>query len=346
MAIEEGRIESPDSLIFPYWPQLRPSDQSMTFRHLANMMSGYACNDVDAQGNPLPPGSRWAYNDYGISLYMRTLDKVFQTSDKLETVSQQRISQPLQFEDFGSLLRQGRVDASVRDYARVGWFWLNRGNWNGIQLLPSQYFDDYVKTDVPSDVIQSTAIVPDDYLGVGSDGGSTISQHGGQGIYGFTWWFNRCLTVPPQDPPLLAWPSAPPDAYLASGKWGRQVLLVIPSLGLVVAAANNYEATWGDTILTDPPDLEATLNQNLKLLTEAAFPRLMSLSVSGKTLSLDAGIGLPGSEFVIEFCPNPDQVTCGWTPILTNQFDSNGRFSTSIGIDGTNRTAIYRLVMR
>jgi hypothetical protein len=35
----------------------------MTFRHVADMMSGYACADKDKDGQPLPPGSRWAYND-------------------------------------------------------------------------------------------------------------------------------------------------------------------------------------------------------------------------------------------------------------------------------------------
>ena len=43
----------------------------MTFRHLANMMSGY--------GRPDSPGAAWAYNDYAIQLYQRTVfDRVFQ----------------------------------------------------------------------------------------------------------------------------------------------------------------------------------------------------------------------------------------------------------------------------
>ena len=269
-AINEGRVTNPDSSIFPWWPALRPSDQTMSFRHLADMMSGYACNDRDSGGNLLPPGSRWAYNDYAIMLYVKTLDKVFGTTDKLVTAGNQRFVVPLQFEDgvlFDSAL--GRVKASPRDFARMGWFWLNTGNWNGAQVLPKHFFDDYLKPDVPFNTVRTTNNTPDDYLGVGSYGGG-INQHDGPGIYGFNWWHNRCLTVPPRDPPLLAWPSAPADAFLASGHFGKECVAVIPSLGIVAAAYNASVASWGDTVITDPPNTNATLNQNFKLLAESA----------------------------------------------------------------------------
>ena len=268
-AIHEGKIASPDSLLLPHWPGLRPSDQTMTFRHLADMMGGYACNDRDGSGDPLAPGSRWAYNDFAIMLYVKTLDKVFGTTDNLVTAGNQRFVVPLQFED-GVLFNssKGRVNASARDFARLGWFWLNRGNWNGTQLLPSRFFDDYLKADVPLGTPRTTNNVADDYLGVGSYGGG-INQHDGPGIYGFNWWFNQCLTTPPRDPPLLAWPSAPADACIAMGHFGKEGMAVFPSLGMVVAAYNPDIAAWGDTVITDPPNTNSTLNQNLKLLTEA-----------------------------------------------------------------------------
>src|SRR5439155_1286828 len=76
-AIAERKVKDPDSPILPWWPALRINDQTMTFRHLADMTSGYACADKDQDGKPRAPGSRWAYNDYAIMLYARTLDKVF-----------------------------------------------------------------------------------------------------------------------------------------------------------------------------------------------------------------------------------------------------------------------------
>jgi hypothetical protein len=269
-AVNEGRVASPDSSILPWWPSLRPTDQTMSFRHLADMMSGYACNDRDGLGNPLPPGSRWAYNDYAIMLYVETLDKVFGTTDNLVTAGNQRFVVPLQFQDgvlFNSAL--GRVKASPRDFARMGWLWLNSGNWNGSQVLPKHFFDDYLKADVPLGTVRTTNNTPDDYLGVGSYGGG-INQHDGPGIYGFNWWHNRCLTVPPRDPPLLAWPSAPADTFMASGHFGKECVVIIPSLGIVAAAYNTSVASWGDTVITDPPNTNSTLNQNLRLLTESA----------------------------------------------------------------------------
>jgi len=79
----------------------------MTFRHLADMTSGYACADKDEQGKPLSPGSRWAYNDYAIMLYARTLDKVFggdggmssPSLDALVVAARVRFTAPLQFQD-------------------------------------------------------------------------------------------------------------------------------------------------------------------------------------------------------------------------------------------------------
>ena len=133
-AINEGRVASPDSPIFPWWPALRATDQTMSFRHLADMMSGYACNDRDG-GNPLPPGSRWAYNDFAIMLYVETLDKVFGTTDNLVTAGNQRFVVPLQFQDgvlFNSAL--GRVKASPRDFARMGWFWSTLAIADGSQV--------------------------------------------------------------------------------------------------------------------------------------------------------------------------------------------------------------------
>jgi hypothetical protein len=245
----------------------------MTFRHLADMRSGYACNDRDGSGNLLPPGSRWAYNDYAIMLYIKTLDKVFGTTDNLVTAGNQRFVVPLQFED-GVLFNsaKGRVKASARDFARMGWFWLNRGQWKGTQLLPSRFFDDYMKADVPYGTLRTTNNTADDYLGVGSYGGG-INQHDGQGIYGFNWWFNQCLIAPPRVPPLLAWPTAPADTYMASGHFGKECMAMIPSLGMVVAAYNTSAASWGDTVVTDPPTTNGTLNQNLKLLTESVQPQ-------------------------------------------------------------------------
>ena len=72
------------------------------------------------------------------------------------------------------------VNTGPRDFARVGWFWLNQGNWSGKQLLPSSYFEKYMKPDVPRD-LPRTKQNGDDYLGIGSYGGGNDQNFPGQG---------------------------------------------------------------------------------------------------------------------------------------------------------------------
>jgi hypothetical protein len=355
-AINEGKVAGPDSPLLPYWPGLRPSDQTMTFRHLADMMSGYACDDRDASNNLLPPGSRWAYNDYAIQLYARTLDRVFGGNGGLPSGSlaalvaagDQRFTVPLQFQD-GVLFEssKGRVRSSPRDFARMGWLWLNRGGWNGNQLLPRHFFDDYLKADVPLGTPETVNNMADDYLGVGSYGGG-INQGDGQGIYGFNWWYNQCLTAPPRVPPLLTWPAAPADTYMALGRAGKDGMVVFPSLGMIVAAYNDSVAAWGDAIITDPADPNSTMNQNLKLLTEAVpvsspAPRLGSISIVAGRLTMSGSNGLPSANFYLLAATNAASPSSNWTRLATDHFDTTGNFSLTNGLDPNVPATFYRL---
>jgi hypothetical protein len=328
----------------------------MTFRHLADMMSGYACDDKDAANNLLPPGSRWAYNDYAIQLYARTLDKVFGGNGglpsgsltSLVTAGDQRFTVPLQFQD-GVLFEssKGRVRSSPRDFARMGWFWLNLGNWNGTQLLPTHFFDEFRKADVPLGIPETVNNTADDYLGVGSYGGG-INQGDGQGIYGFNWWYNRCLTVPARETPLLVWPAAPADTYIALGRAGKDGMVIFPSLGMVVAAYNDNVAAWGDAIVTDPPDTNAIMNQNLKLLTEAVpayspAPRFGGITATSGMTIMSGSNGLPLGNFYLLAVTNITAASSDWISIATNHFDTSGNFNLTNTADANASQMFYRL---
>jgi CubicO group peptidase (beta-lactamase class C family) len=70
-AVQEGKVRGFDQPLADFGWELAPKDRAMTFRHLASMTSGYA--------RPEQPGRAWAYNDYAIQLYQKTLfDRVFQ----------------------------------------------------------------------------------------------------------------------------------------------------------------------------------------------------------------------------------------------------------------------------
>ncbi len=250
-AVDNGLLESVDSLVYDWGWNLISKDQTMTFRHLANMLSGYARVE--------PPGEAWAYNNDAFKLYALTMETVFNMT--LDEAVLQYLA-PLQFED-GSLItaREGYgLFTTPRDFGRIGWFWLNKGNWNGQQLLPESYFNDFMKSQVPGNMPRSVAGTSD-YLDVLGDfiPGSDMTAYG-PGIYGFNWWFNDQVGTSG----VYAWPDAPHDTVIAMGSWGQDLMVVIPSLKIVVAASG----WWGSF---EPGDVYSGLNQNLKLLIEAVL---------------------------------------------------------------------------
>ena len=111
-AIDRGLITSVDERVRPwvlahFGEDLIPKDQDMTWRHLADMTSGYDRGE--------PSGEAWAYNDYAIQLYSVLLfDAVYGTTPDAVALD---VFAPLGFEDggvFGS--RSGRgVNASARE---------------------------------------------------------------------------------------------------------------------------------------------------------------------------------------------------------------------------------------
>ena len=245
-AIKELRTSGVNARIFQYgWP-LRPADQSITWHHLANQTSGYAL--------PENPGARWGYNDYAIKLYHRTLyERVYKQSADAVARTQTRLGR-LQFQDGSIFSSRGGFGlfTSPRDFARIGWFWLNRGNWNGTQLLPRSYFDNFMKNQVSATLPRTAGGPVDDYLGVGSTGGGTNQNFLGQGRYGYNWWFNR---------PKVSWPDGPADVIQALGHGNAEAMFIVPSLRMVVAWKGRNSADAA--VLSDG-------NRYLKLLKEAA----------------------------------------------------------------------------
>lgn len=225
-AIQEGRVENADAPIRPWVQQALPGrdllekDQGISFRHLANMVSGYARAEA--------PGTHWAYNDYAIALYRTVLGEVLGSSFEEAT---QHWLEPLQFQDGGVFGSRGGggVNASPRDLARIGWFWRHAGTWKGKTLLPAKLFQAHCQAQVPADLPRTQA-AGEDYLRIGTRGGGSDQTFPGAGVYGFNWWFN-----------VDEWqPALPADAFYALGHVGKEVVLVVPSLELVVAARGEW----------------------------------------------------------------------------------------------------------
>lgn len=252
-AVQEGKLASVHAPISEFGWVLRPKDQPMTFHHLANMVSGYA--------RPDKPGAAWAYNDYAINLYRLTLfERLFQETPKAVANDPGRLG-ALQFEDGLSFSKKARVIASVRDFARLCWFWLNKGEWESKHLLSNQFFRDYCRPHVPAKLPHTTKADTDDYLGIGSyGGGSDHFTRYGPGIYGYNFWFN---STGREHPEQVTWPDAPLDAFMTIGAGGNSAV-IIPSLDMIIVAA---KAKWGNP---KPGNAASVMNRVMKLAVQAA----------------------------------------------------------------------------
>jgi CubicO group peptidase (beta-lactamase class C family) len=231
-AIQEGKVKSPDQSIADFGWDLKSKDRGMTFRHLAGMTSGYA--------RPEKPGEAWSYNDFAIQLYQKTLfDRVFKESPERVANAPDRLG-ALGLED-GLKFRKSnrRISASVRDFARIAWFWLNEGTWDGRRVLPREMFVELCRPQVPRTLPLTKEAETDDYLKIGTyGGGSDHFSRCGPGIYGFNWWFND--KVAGQED-RRTWPDAPPDIYMSVGARGNSAA-ILPSRHAVLVAA---DARWG-----------------------------------------------------------------------------------------------------
>ena len=252
-AVQEGKLASLDAPVRSAGWALSEKDAPMTFRQLANMTSGYATADA--------PGAAWGYNDFAIQLYARSLEKVF--AQPLAEAFASRFG-ALQVQDgafFGHRNNLGVV-ASPRDFARLGWLWLNRGRWRGEEIIRERLFSTEVRPQVPADLPRAitAGAKPDDYLAIGSYGGGTNQTPHGPGGYGLNFWFNTRTASGER-----VWPAAPPDVYQANGLWNRDTVTIFPGLRMVVAVRG---ATT--PVKFEPGRADGEFNQNLRLVVEAA----------------------------------------------------------------------------
>jgi hypothetical protein len=225
-AAQEGRIASVDAAVAPLGWGMQGEDTNITLRQIANETSGY--------GLPETPGSAWGYNDLGLKLFtLSVYERLFDDGSADAAVRNAARLGPLQFTGgalFEDVSGAPRFTASPSDAARLGWFWANAGQWNGVALLSPASFAELATADVPAALPRTAGGAVDDYLGIGTAGGGADQTGLGPGIYGFGFWFN---------PGGATFPGVPSDALVANGHWNGEVIAVVPSLGLVAAFAGS-----------------------------------------------------------------------------------------------------------
>lgn len=199
----------------------------ITCKHLLNMSSGLD----DALGDNVDPsnlqykadaGTRWAYHNVYVKLQDVVAQATSQTwSNYFNTKLRDKIGMN------GTWYQSG--DNSVywsdtRSMARFGLLALNKGNWNGTQVINKPYFDEATSTSQNINL-----------------------------SYGYLWWLNGKTSYHLPQSQLQfngsIIPSGPTDMFMALGK-NDQKIYVVPSKKMVVIrmgdAADNVNLALSD----------------------------------------------------------------------------------------------------
>ncbi len=242
LLIEDGKC-SLNTKASQHLPQLQPVFEDITLRHFTTMTSGYQAIGDDRPGNyrhgpsrtPLvpasqalfDPGTSYAYWDSAMNQFANALTRI--AGEPLDQLFKRRIADPIGMDpdswrwgDFGTFdgikvnggagNNSNHIFVTARDMARFGLLLLNRGNWNGQQLLNADWVDT-------ATAVQVRAITPWAHPESGIDG---------RGYYGYNWWRNGIGADGSRK-----WPGAPPSTFAASG-FNNNDLFIIPSWNLVV----------------------------------------------------------------------------------------------------------------
>ncbi len=185
IAIEEGHISSLDDPIRDYLPELDTSFDPVTISHIINMQSGVKFSE--GYFNPFgevakfyygtnlkkfvkklkvtkEPGTSWKYISGNTQLLSLALESA--TGQPLHLYFQEKIWKPLGMEYNASWNIDSKknqtakafccLNARTRDYAKFARLYLNRGNWNGTQIIPESWVDKTTSfTDETSNYIYS-----------------------------------------------------------------------------------------------------------------------------------------------------------------------------------------------
>ncbi len=196
--------------------------KEITMAHLLNMTSGLEWNedygsnsDVNkmlfkkgdmaafAMAKPMEykPDEFWEYSSGTTNLACKILRDAINNDAEYYAFPRQELfnrigmnSAVFEVDPSGTFIGSSYLYASMRDYVRFGLLYLNKGIWNGEQILPD-YWTDF--TAVPASA--------------------------SEGAYGAFFWLNRDDT----------YPGVPADMYCCRGHDG-QFIYIIPSKELVV----------------------------------------------------------------------------------------------------------------
>jgi len=219
LAIADGKLNLDDSVLkfFPADAPADPSDnlKEMTVRDLLTMTCGHDTEPKAVGGSPSvkqflahpvvhKPGTHFQYNTMGSYTLSAIVTKV--TGQTTLEYLKPRLFEPLGIENpqwesspEGNSLGGYGLKLCTEDIAKFGQLYLQKGKWNGKQLIPEKWVEQATSKQVPND----------------QEGHSKIGIDWQQG-YGFQFW--RCTH----------------NAFRGDGANG-QLCVVIPDKDAVIA---------------------------------------------------------------------------------------------------------------
>ena len=257
LLIDDGKCDL-DDLAIKYVPDLAdtyPEYASIKLRHLASMTSGYdgergekteekPWGDELKYLNPVKPlfapGTAYKYHDAAIHLLGSIITRI--AGEPMEDIFRRRIADPIGMKGWKwinlgfvdgilfnspSGIYNGGIHISAREMARYGYLYLNRGNWNGKQLISTDWVDQATVNQVPASF--------------------RALSGAGSGHYGFFWWTNGVKADGSRP-----WPSAPPKTYAARGG-SSNYCYVIPEWNMVIVrleSASRLRFRNSDSVLS------------------------------------------------------------------------------------------------
>ena len=247
IAIDKGFIKNEDEKIFSFFPEYEKYNAGMkieiTLKHLLTMSAGFQWNEHElSYGNqqndliqmwnvvdpleyliskPLDstPGTKFYYNSGCTNLLGETIFKA--SGIKPDTFADQYLFNKLGFlsrtwQKFsnGVVFVSGDLRIRPRDMAKLGSLYLNKGYWNGEQIISQEWVEKSTS---------ALANPPNDFM------------------YGYQWWINNYIIG-----------GVEYHSFSARG-WGGQTISVIPDLEMVIVLTGgnyvNYDPS--DEIIRD-----------------------------------------------------------------------------------------------
>ncbi|MCX3263506.1 serine hydrolase domain-containing protein [Pedobacter agri] len=171
IAVDKGIISSPDDLVIKYIPELEKNDhrfKKLTIQHVLDMRSaidydenketpfsditklyyGSALkNQIIGLKMKEEPGLKFEYQSVNTQLLANILEKA--SGRKIQDLFAEYLWQPLGAEsnaiwsvdDQGTAKAFCCLNATAADFAKLGRLYLNKGNWNGKQIISKKWIE-------------------------------------------------------------------------------------------------------------------------------------------------------------------------------------------------------------